>query len=410
MHRCPATHAFNQETRKKSLQHVFIFPYLCACGLGKRPHVHREFLCNELNINLITKQMKTLILSLAVGLMTSLCLAQTSGNVQSKFDFVPGEKIIFFDDFTSDSLGDFPLQWLTNGSGEIVTMNQFGGRWFQMTQSGYYIPEVKDPFTDNYTIEFDMLISSNIESQIPTVVDLYLLSGNLLNPELGSQPGQAGLKIQPNYESIFWNNWSEAREWQGDEGQVNFAFKTMEKYHISLWVQKQRVRMYINDQKVLDLPRGLQPNYTYNIFRIDDNSEETTPMISNFRMAAGMPDMRNKLLTEGKLISYGIYFDVNSDKIKPESAATIKEIAQVLKDNPTVKIKIIGHTDSDGNDASNLDLSKRRAASVKAELTKTYSIEAARIETDGAGESQPLATNDTALNKAKNRRVEFIKL
>jgi outer membrane protein OmpA-like peptidoglycan-associated protein len=280
----------------------------------------------------------------------------------------------------------------------------------QITQSGYYIPEVKDPFTDNYTIEFDLLILSDVGMQIPSVADIYFLSGELTNPSLGSQPGQAGLRIQPSYESLFWNNWSEDREWQGDEGQVNFAFSPMEKYHISFWVQKQRVRMYINDQKVLDLARGLQPNYTYNIFRIDDNSEETTPLISNFRMAAGMPDMRNKLLTEGKLISYGIYFDVNSDKIKPESTPSIKEIAAVIKDNPEIIVKIVGHTDSDGADDSNLDLSKRRAESVKNELIKTYSIDATRLETDGKGESQPIAPNDSGINKAKNRRVEFIKM
>jgi len=168
--------------------------------------------------------------------------------------------------------------------------------------------------------------------------------------------------------------------------------------------------MYANDQKVLDLPRGLQANYTYNIFRIDDNSDETSPLISNFRMAAGMPDMRNKLITEGKLVSYGIYFDVNSDKLKPESAPSIKEIAAVLKDNPDLKVKIVGHTDSDGADDLNLDLSKRRAESVKNELVKTYSIDAGRLETEGKGETQPLAPNDNALNKSKNRRVEFIKL
>ena len=343
-------------------------------------------------------------------MITSLCFAQSAGNIQSKFDFVPGEKIIFFDDFSSESIGDFPLQWNTNGSGEIVTLNKFEGRWFQITKSGYYIPEIKDPFTDNYTIEFDLLILSDVGTQIPTVFDLYFLSGELANPALGSQPGQAGLKIQPNYESLFWNNWSESREWQGDEGQVNFVIKPMEKYHISFWVQKQRVRMYINDQKAMDLPRGLQANYTYNIFRIDDNSEETTPLISNFRMAAGLPDMRNKLITEGKLISYGIYFDVNSDKLKPESTPSIKEIATVLKDNPEIKVRIVGHTDSDGADDANLALSKRRAESVKNELVKTYGIDSGRLESEGKGESQLIAPNDSGINKAKNRRVEFIKL
>ncbi len=349
--------------------------------------------------------MKKNLLTLTIWLISILCIGQTT----SKFDFIPGEKIIFFDDFSTESIGDFPLQWLTNGSGEIVTLKQLEGRWFQITQSGYYIPEVNDSFTDNYTIEFDMFTLSDWGAQIPSVVDLYFLSGELANPGYGSQPGLAGLKIQPSYENIFWNNWSEAREWQGDEGMANFTFKSMTKYHISFWIQKQRVRMYVNDQKVLDLPKGLQANYTYNIFRIDDNSSETTPLISNFRMATGMPDMRNRLITEGKLVSYGIYFDVNSDKLKTESTPSIKEIATILNENPGIRVKIVGHTDSDGADDLNLSLSKKRAESVKNELIKTYNIDANRLETEGKGESQPLAPNNNALNKSKNRRVEFIK-
>jgi OOP family OmpA-OmpF porin len=354
--------------------------------------------------------MKNIFLNLAAALLSGLCAAQTTSNITSKFDFIPGEKIIFYDDFSSEDIGDFPAQWLTNGSGEIVTMEKSEGRWFQITKTGYYIPEAKDKFTDNYTIEFDMVILSDIGSETVGGIDFFLTSDDLNNPSQGGQPGQAGLKIRPDYETVFWNNWSEAREWQGDEGQASFEFKPSQKYHIAFWVQKQRVRMYADEQKVLDLPRGLQANYVYNIFRMEDFSDENTPLISNFRIAAGLPDMRSKLITEGKLVSYGIYFDVNSDKLKPESNATIKEIAQVLKDNPTVRISITGHTDSDGDDALNVDLSKRRAISVKNELTKSYGIDAARLETDGKGESQPLAPNDNALNKSKNRRVEFIKL
>jgi len=354
--------------------------------------------------------MKKNLFILAISLFSSICIAQSTSNITSKFDFIPGEKIIFFDDFSTENIGDFPAKWLTNGSGEIVTSNQFEGRWFQITQSGYYIPQANVAFTDNFTIEFDMVILSNIGSETVVGFDLFLTSDDLKNPAQGSQPGKAGIRIRPDNESVAWNNWSEANDWQGTEGQADFKFKTSQKYHMALWVQKQRVRVYANEQKVLDLPHGLQANYVYNSFRVEDFSEETTPLISNFRIAAGLPDMRNKLITEGKLISYGIYFDVNSDKLKPESNPSIKEIASVLTDNPNVKIKIVGHTDSDGADDLNLDLSKRRAASVKNELVKTYKIDASRLETNGMGESQPLAPNDNVLNKSKNRRVEFIKL
>ena len=122
------------------------------------------------------------------------------------------------------------------------------------------------------------------------------------------------------------------------------------------------------------------------------------------------PDTRSKLITEGKLVTYGITFDVNKAEVKPESFGTLKSIADVLKENESVKVKILGHTDSDGDDAKNLELSQRRAESVKSELASKFGIDASRMETERAGETTPVAPNDTPANKALNRRVELIKL
>lgn len=354
-------------------------------------------------------KLRTALLQLALCL-PFLMHAQNENKITSKFDFIPGEKVIFYDDFSNENIGDFPVQWNTNSSGEIVTLSNYPGRWFQMTGGGFYIPEAKEKFTDNFTVEFDLYSTNTTNSEYLYSTNFILVSGTLSDPnEGGAVPGKAGTSMTPGYETIDWTNWSESVGGYKDDGSAPFGFKAEEKYHVAFWVQKQRIRMYANDKKVLDLPRGLNEGYVYNIFRFQ-TTDEINLFIANFRIAAGLPDMRNKLITEGKLVSYGIQFDVNSDKIKPESFATIKEIAQVLKDNPTVKIKIIGHTDNDGDDASNMDLSKRRAASVKAELSNTWSIDAARLETDGKGESAPLAPNDSGINKAKNRRVEFIKL
>jgi outer membrane protein OmpA-like peptidoglycan-associated protein len=110
------------------------------------------------------------------------------------------------------------------------------------------------------------------------------------------------------------------------------------------------------------------------------------------------------------MISYGIYFDSGKDVVKPQSYGALKDIDNVLKENPGVRVKIVGHTDSDGDEAMNLELSKRRSQSVKNELNKTFGIDKAILDTDGEGESQPLVLNTSAEGKAKNRRVEFIKL
>jgi uncharacterized protein (TIGR02145 family) len=192
-------------------------------------------------------------------------------------------------------------------------------------------------------------------------------------------------------------------------GDVVFTFKSNERYHIAIWVQKQRVRLYANENKVLDVPRAIPAGSKTNIFRLESD-QIPIPLIGNFRIAAGLPDMRTRLLKDGKIISYGIQFDVNSDKLKPESYSTLKMIADILKEDPSLKLLIVGHTDSDGDDASNLNLSKRRGASVKNELLSTFGVDAGRLETDGKGESEPIAENNSSVNKAKNRRVEFINI
>ena len=93
--------------------------------------------------------------------------------------------------------------------------------------------------------------------------------------------------------------------------------------------------------------------------------------------------------------------------VKPANA---QEIAAVLKANPSVRISITGHTDSDGADAANLTLSQKRAATVKDILVNEFAIDAARMETDGKGETKPVTDNKTKEGKAANRRVEFTKL
>jgi outer membrane protein OmpA-like peptidoglycan-associated protein len=328
----------------------------------------------------------------------------------SKYDFIPGESVMFFDDFMQDNIGDFPALWNTDGSGEIVTTNLFPGRWLKLGVGATFVPETKKVFPDNFTVEFDLLPMPGPNDEKTIIFGFYIYSA--VNPndlgEGGAIPGVAGIRMNfGNYQHEY-STYSEG-VYNLNGNTENNPLVINQKTRLSFWVQKTRVRAYLNDAKIFDLARALAPGLGYNAMRIETGSEAQN-LITNFRVAIGAPDMRNKLITEGKLVTYGIYFDSGSDKIKPESAGTMKEIATVLKENPTVKIKIIGHTDSDGDDARNLDLSKRRAISVKSALSTEYGIEAARIETDGKGETEPIAQNTTSEGKAKNRRVELIKL
>ncbi len=328
----------------------------------------------------------------------------------SKYDFIPGEKVMFFDDFAETAVGDFPPNWNTDASGEVVTTNLFPGNWFKMIGEGSIALDEGMKLPDNYTIEFDVIPQPSAANDNGFDFGFYLYSAD--NPkdlnEGGAVPGnKGGIKMTFGYRSGY--------DAYNEEGYTITGIKedaVMEpgkKYRMSFWVQKTRLRVYLDETKIFDLPKVFQTGMVCNMMRFE-LWNSGSPMISNFRIAAGLPDMRNKLITEGKLVSYGIYFDVNKDVVKPESYGTLKGIADVLKENPTVRVKIVGHTDADGADAANLDLSKRRGASVKAELVKNFGIDISRLESDGLGETKPVAPNDTQVNKALNRRVEFIKL
>ncbi|MGZ8544263.1 MAG: OmpA family protein [Flavisolibacter sp.] len=330
----------------------------------------------------------------------------------SKFDFIPGEKVILFDDFSADKIGDFPALWNTNGSGEVVTTNLFPGNWLKFETRNAIWTDNLLKLPDNYTIEFDVIATKDAGGRMQGYIFRLMQAINEKSWDAGSVPGKAGLRFnieytgRPTYSTYI--NGEEGRG-LGLSGYINepqYKQVANQKYHISIWVQKGRLRLYQNENKLIDLPKAF-PLPSVKLDRI--RFEYGSGMISNIRIAAGLPDMRNKLLTEGKIVSYGIYFDVNKDVVKAESYGSLKEIASILNEVPDVKILVVGHTDADGTDASNLDLSKRRAAAVKAELIKTFGVDASRIQTDGKGESQAVASNDSPSNKALNRRVEFIK-
>jgi OmpA-OmpF porin, OOP family len=334
----------------------------------------------------------------------------------SKYDFIPGEKIIVFNDFMQDAVGDFPAKWNTNASGEIMTVDDHEGHWLNISKEGMYLPKSIKALPENFTLEYDILFlppeKSNgpntavISSQIITMPDskkafdlstdrgYFELDPYMNNVNIGSYT-KSGDKILSNQFNV--------KEIQRQK---------MFKYHIAVWRQKTRLRVYLNETKVVDAPSILAEDIKYNAFRFAAslNNDGSTWLISNFKLASGLPDTRNKLLTAGTFSTTGILFATNSTSIQPQSYGTLKDIATVLKENIAVKIKIIGHTDSDGDDTANLELSKKRAAAVKDILSKEFDIDESRMQTDGKGEAQPAVPNTNAESKAQNRRVEFIKM
>lgn len=357
---------------------------------------------------------------------TSSSTSSASFKTYGKFDFVPGEKVIAVEDFSQDALGDFPAKWNTNGTGELVNVEGQTGKWLKFGPESVIYPEFVNGLPENFTLEFNLATTNDYSYYSSHFVTIVAQLGSVLKEypnwkkygkkknglEFGVHPqgpggkGGAGMK----YYRVFGSSDNEELI-ANDASQTVFTVnKNIVK--VSVWRQKTRLRIYVNEEKIWDVPKAFDPAVKYNFigFRVEDLGKDDAYYLANIRLAVGAPDTRNKFIEQGKYSTTGIKFDVNSDKIKPESYGTLKDFATVLQENPEVRVKIVGHTDSDGDDASNLSLSKKRSESVKKALQSEFGIDAARMETDGKGETQPADNNTTPEGKANNRRVEFIKL
>ncbi|RYY61808.1 MAG: OmpA family protein [Chitinophagaceae bacterium] len=338
----------------------------------------------------------------------------------SKFDFVPGEKIIFAEDFQQDVVGEFPLKWFTNGSAEVVELEGHEGKWLMPMGGSILTPTMTIP--KDFTLEFDIYVNlaMNTSASLPGWKFELYANGEKTKRLSGSEPFNMTnrITIDNDYydrqltvdlESLE-NKKQKARGKETMAGWNPTNFGTV--VHVAMWVQDERVRVWYNQNKIYDNPTGSPANANFNQLLLSAGKKkdgEAGFYLSNFKLAVGAPDTRNKLMVEGKFSTTGILFDSGSDKIKPTSAGTLKEIAGMLKSDASVHFKIIGHTDGDGNAAANLTLSKKRAEAVKKALVADYGIIESSLETDGMGDMKPVADNKTSLGKAQNRRVEFIK-
>lgn len=147
--------------------------------------------------------------------------------------------------------------------------------------------------------------------------------------------------------------------------------------------------------------------FTFRMHDTDSDGREIASVEFAVKSEVAASDLREQIARQGRVAVYGIRFATGKATINAESAAALAQIAALLKDDAALALRIEGHTDNVGDDTSNMDLSKRRAASVKDHLVKEHGIDAARLTTEGFGESRPVAPNDTEAGRAQNRRVEL---
>lgn len=335
---------------------------------------------------------------------------------QINSDFISGTKIIFGDDFSQDGTGDFPANWNTTGSGAVTTIHGLNGKWFSITHNSIVTPEMRKTLPENCTIEFDLFLQSNGNSRTPRI-------------EFGLTPVKNILKEDLYYAEKFYmmiDRYADRNEQAVEYGlrnlignKNNFPLTKYENevLHIAMAINGSRIRIYFDGEKLIDLPRALTATMRNNFFITNVYTipaSELGVLVGNVRIAEAGNDARSsvakQLKENGKFTTNDILFDVNKDIIKPSSYSILNEVGKTMQQDESLKIKIVGHTDSDGDANDNQQLSEKRAFAVKSYLQNKFSISLNRMSAAGMGESRPISNNATSEGKAKNRRVEFIKM
>ncbi len=318
----------------------------------------------------------------------------------AKSDFVAGDEIFFEDNQTNEQIGEFPSQWDNErGNAEIV---QMGGDKCIMT-IGYtvinpLIGNGKNYFPEQFTVEFDIYPQHSYSDE--------KASGTF---EIGFNDNRtliARFLTQRREGAYLSTNWVKPNEGghgnaQSDDNNVYFSHN--EWHHVAISFNKRACKIYVDGVRVVNIPNMKQPTSMW-IW-----SEEKQAYFKNFRIAKGAVPLYDRMMSEGKFITYGITFDVGKATIKPESMGEINRIVTLMTENPDLKFSVEGHTDSTGNATSNQTLSEQRSEAIVAKLVE-LGIAQDRLTAVGKGQNSPIADNNTDEGRAKNRRVEFVKM
>jgi OOP family OmpA-OmpF porin len=300
------------------------------------------------------------------------------------YDFVPGDRVIFAEDFARDNAGDFPKRLeLKQGNYEVAQWQ--GQRFLRTNSGGAVIVPLPEVLPSRFTFEADYNggrgWSMNVRFGDPDA-DLTLAH---FSPADGGLEG-SGVS-------------SAADIPDGAQRPVT---------HIAVMADGKYAKAYVNGVRVANVPNANLGRTK--AIELDFVAAVDEPAyITNIRVAAGGKPLYDAIMADGRVATHGILFDTGSDRIRGESKPTLDLIGQMLKDHADLKLTIEGHTDNVGAAAANQTLSDKRAAAVRQFLIANYHVDASRLASKGLGAAKPAASNDTPEGRQQNRRVELVK-
>ena len=344
--------------------------------------------------------------------------------IQAKSDFKRGANVFFADDLNGERMGEFPSKWdLLEGS-EVEVVNVKGAKAIRMEASRIQpLMKEREYLPEEFTIEFDVLAQPAEEgSGWDATLDLIMEDADgrsvfdiRMSPEY--HPYYGG-----EYSGIGWGWGAEnpnGNKMDGEPGRqaINRYLKKNEWNHIAISFNKRAFKMYLNYQRIVNIPNMIQPCSWW----MDGSSDSDKGIfVTNVVMAKGAVDLYERNTTDyasavekaiaetGKFVTNNILFETGKATLKPESMSEIQKVAEYMKKNPSARFEVQGHTDNQGSDKVNDPLSQQRAEAVVKALEE-QGVDPFNLRPVGKGSHEPVADNKTEEGRAKNRRVEFIK-
>jgi hypothetical protein len=328
--------------------------------------------------------------------------ARADPKVWENYDFIPGNRVIFFTDFSEDRVGNF-ARGLKYKAGAMDVVDVDGVKLLRATSRSQFLIPAGKRLPERFTLEFDVVVPGSAV----TGYDVLAFEG-------GAELDRSGASAEVNWApggTVIIGGGQTAGSSDAKIPDPMLAGLRGQVAHVRVLMDSAYFKLYVNERRMYNIPElAFRRDSVIRVFLRGSEEPGLAFYLARIRVAESETDvLYDALAARGRWATQGILFATAKAELQPESRPVLKEIATTLGEHPDLRILIEGHTDNVGAAAANLKLSDARAAAVKAALVSQFGIAEDRITTTGLGDTSPAVPNTTPAGRAQNRRVEVVK-
>lgn len=328
--------------------------------------------------------------------------ALVGASVWDDFDFVPGNKALFYTDFSEERLGSFP-QRLHFIRGSMDVVERGGGRMLRATAKSEFVIPIGTALPDRFTLEIDVVAPSTyccldgvVLFEGGTVVDQGRYSADISWAPHGAWINGSGMNRANSPVAI------------PEEEQPSLRGTVA---HVRVVMDGSAFKLFSNGRRLFSMPElEFKRDTAIRVVLHGSSEPGMAAYLTGIRIAESTgAGLAEALAGTGRWSTLGLLFERTKARLREESAPVLRDVAALLTEQPDLRIRIEAHTDNTGDAATNLTLSQERAEAIRGVLVSRFGIEAERIVAQGLGDTQPVVPNNTPEGRAQNRRVEVVR-